>query len=163
MTAESVTKALAGLSVEDAKEALTQLAERFESNVTPRKPAMDWAKAVADGRADENADGVLILRLRTPIEHAGEKVTRVTMQRVRVKDMRRAEVPSAIGIETDMMLLTAALVEPACFDSLESNDDANLFIAAAAHQLGKFMGVPPATSATPSASSGGTSGSPRVI
>lgn len=159
--AEAKPLNVAGLSAKDGLEALQQLAERFDMNLMPRKFAVDWAKADASGHASENADGVIVLKLHTPIEfgEAKDKVTRVTMRRIKVRDMRRAEV----GLEVDLRNLTASLVEPPVFDDLESDDDAWMFLAAGARQLGKFRGVPPTTSAAPSATSEGTLGSPRLI
>lgn len=157
--AESKPLNVAALPTKEAHEALMQLAERFDVNLTPRKFAVDWARAESTEHASENADGVIVLKLHVPIEYKGEKVARVTMRRVKVRDMRRAEV----GLEVDMMALTASLVEPPVFEDLESDDDAALFVAAGARQLGKFRGVPPTTSDAHSASSAGTSGSPRVI
>lgn len=150
---------VAMLPEKEALDALKQLAERFNVGLQDRKPIADWAKAVADGHASENADGVLVLRLHTPVEYAGEKVTRVTMRRVKVRDMRAAERE----LKTDLILLTASLTSPPVFDELESDDDATMLLAAGARQLGKYLGSSPTTSGASSVSSAATSGSPRLI
>lgn len=152
---------VASLPNDAALTALQQLAERFGVGLQDRKPIADWAKAVADGHASENADGVLVLRLHTPIEVKGEseKVSRVTIRRVKVKDMRAAERE----LRTDIILLTASLCVPPVFDELESDDDATMLLAAGARQLGKYLGSSPTTSGASSVSSAATSGSPRLI
>ena len=87
-----------------------------------------------------------------------EAVARATVRRVCVKDMRSAQ----IGERVDTAALTEGLVPAGLFNALESIEDADLFLAAGAHQLGKFTGRS-APSSAPSASSAGTSGSPRTI
>lgn len=142
----------------EARLRLLQLADRFEMDLEPRKPRVDWARYVASGHALENADGTIVLRLHHPVEMNGDKVTRATVRRVTVKDMRFAQ----IGERVDTATLTEGLVPSGLFNALESIEDADLFLAAGGHQLGKFTGRS-ATSSAPSASSAVTSASPRVI
>lgn len=152
------------LSDEEGARVLALLAERFGVYLQDRKPLVDWDKSVADGHALENEDGTIVLRLHHPVDFMGSKVSRVTMGRIRVKDMRAA----AVDDRTDLGKLTESLVEPRVFALLERMGDHDLFVAAGNRQLGKFLGTsrtPTSTAASDasSAQSAGTSGSPLTI
>ena len=107
----------------------------------PTEEAIEEARAQLDAHITENADGMLIIRLVAAVDVDGAPVTRATMRRVKVRDVRAARNAA----EEDRLELLAEVLCGGIYDDLESDFDRLLLLRAADKQLGKYLahGSPP--------------------
>lgn len=88
----------------------------------------------ADARIEDGGEGSLIVRLVEPITVAGAQLTRITVDRVRVRHVRACrDAPSSSEAYAD------ALITPSgAFDELGSDLDYTAVLRAVERQLGNF-------------------------
>lgn len=93
------------------------------------------ARAELDERIVENADGTLIVRLVEPITVDGQELGRLTVRRVRVRDVR-----AVFGVpEIQALAYADLLIEPArALDELATEYDFNVALRAVERALEKF-------------------------
>lgn len=94
-----------------------------------------------DAHIEENSDGSLIIRLVRAVEFRGEKLHRLTLRRVKVRDVRIAEGKTKLE---QAHVFADLLVQPeGAVAELESDWDYAVVQRAVGRQLGKYQEAGP--------------------